>query len=165
MRRHVGFAALSALIALTPALAHARGYGGKGGSVMTPFGPVYNTSSPEWKMSGGNPMVYEQIMEQKMMMMQQQAMQKQQQLLLKQQQQKKGPGATVPGTGAGAASGMLTTLPRTKKKRRTYMGSHVVSPANAVTGAKVDATKGATKTDATTKAAPIVDAAKTPAKP
>ena len=50
-----------------------RGYG-RGGVVQGPDGPLYDTRSPEWRMSGGNIFVYQQIMEQKMLLRQQQMM-------------------------------------------------------------------------------------------
>jgi len=60
---------------------------GRSGPAMTPYGPMTNpTQSPEWRQAGGNPMIYEQIMMQKMMAAQQKEMQKQYQALQKQQQ-------------------------------------------------------------------------------
>jgi len=62
--------ALLALAVLVPTSAYAqRGFGrSHRGPAMTAFGPVYNpTMSPEWRMAGGNPVVYEQIMHMKMM--------------------------------------------------------------------------------------------------
>jgi len=53
---------------------------------MTPFGPVTNpTQTSEWRQAGGNPMIYEQIMTQKMMAAQQKAQNQQYQAMLKQQ--------------------------------------------------------------------------------
>jgi hypothetical protein len=60
---------------------------GRSGPAMTPYGPVSNpTQSPEWRQAGGNPMIYEQIMMQKMMAAEQKQMQQQYQALQKQQQ-------------------------------------------------------------------------------
>src|SRR6266436_3231395 len=90
VRKFAGLVALAAVIVLAPSLALARGgYGGKGGAVMTPFGPLYDTRAPEWKQSGGNIIIYQQLMEQKMMMQQQQLMLKQQQQMMKLNQQNK----------------------------------------------------------------------------
>lgn len=60
---------------------------GRGGPAMTPYGPMANpTQSPEWRQAGGNPMIYQQLIEQKMMVAQQKAMQQQYQAMQKQQQ-------------------------------------------------------------------------------
>ncbi len=57
------------------------------GPAMTPYGPMTNpTQSAEWRQAGGNPMIYEQIMEQKMMQAQEKAMQQEYQAMQKQQQ-------------------------------------------------------------------------------
>src|SRR6478735_6430623 len=54
---------------------------------MTPFGPVYNpTQSAEWRQAGGNPEIYNQILQQKMMAAQQKAMEAEYKAALKQQQ-------------------------------------------------------------------------------
>ena len=106
---------------------------------MTPFGPAYNTGSPEWKQSGGNIFVYQQLMEQKMFAQQQQLMLKQQQQMLKMQQQQKGK-TPAPST----LSTPLTTLPRKKKKRRTYDPTHpVTSQAIKADAAQAEAKKTA----------------------
>ena len=110
---------------------------------MTPFGPVYNTNSPEWRQAGGNPIVYQQIMEQKMMMQQQQMYMKQQQLYMKQQQQaakgqNKNQGLNGPAATNSAAANPFTTLPRKKKKRRAYDPTHPVT-SGAAASAKTDA--------------------------
>src|SRR3954470_18843881 len=82
-------------LALFPCSTQAQGR--RAGIVQSPFGPLYDTRSPEWRMAGGDIMLYQQIMEQKMMLRQQQLFMKQQQLLMKQQKSaKKG---TQPGTG------------------------------------------------------------------
>lgn len=52
---------------------------------MSGEGPVFNPAlSPEWRQAGGNPMLFEQLMEQKMMMAQQKAMAEQQKAIQKQ---------------------------------------------------------------------------------
>jgi len=49
--------------------------GSRRGPAMTPYGQVYNpTQSPEWRQAGGNPIIYNQIIEQKLMAAQQKAM-------------------------------------------------------------------------------------------
>lgn len=153
MRKHVGLAILLASIVLTPSLARARGYGGSTGTVMGPYGPLYNTGSPEWKASGGNVILYEQIMEQKMMMQQQQMWVKQQQMWAKQQQQQAKKGPTANNGGGFYTPTASQPVPRKKKKRRTYDPTHPVTSSAA---AKADATKGASPT----KAATTVSAAK-----
>lgn len=128
MARRISIFAVAAVVALTASnLANARGP--RTGTVMTPFGPVYNTGSAEWKMAGGNPLLYQEIMEQKAMMRQQQLLIKQQQQLMKAQNGKKAAGSGVP------------TLPPTtpvrhrKKKRRTYDPTHPVTSSTSA-GAK-----------------------------
>jgi len=60
---------------------------GRGGVVYGPDGPLYDTRSPEWRMSGGNIFVYQQLMDQKMLLRQQQMVMRQQQRMMKQAQQ------------------------------------------------------------------------------
>jgi hypothetical protein len=85
---------LATALALSPEVVHAQGR--RGGMVVTPFGPLYNTRSPEWRMSGGDIFLYQQIMEQKMLMRRQQLLLKQQQMLLRQQQKgKPQPGSSI----------------------------------------------------------------------
>jgi len=79
----IGLLALLVSSALIPGVAVARGYRG-GGRIYTPFGSA-NMNSPEWRQSGGNIMVYQQIMMQKQMLLQQRAMMRQQQEFLRQQ--------------------------------------------------------------------------------
>jgi hypothetical protein len=87
VNRSIGVLALVAILAALPTTARAqRGYRNSG-PAMTPYGPMYNpTQSPEWRQSGGNPYVYQQLMQQKAMMYQQKAMQQQYQAMQKQQQ-------------------------------------------------------------------------------
>jgi len=82
--KRVGLLALIAASTFIPGVADARGYRGGGGTVTTQFGSA-NMNSPEWKQSGGDFRVYQQIMEQKQMMLQQRAIMKQQEAYLKQQ--------------------------------------------------------------------------------
>jgi len=73
--------AVIAVPLLVPSLTLARGYGRSSGRnsgmVYTQFGPM-NTRSPEYQMSGGNPAVYQQLVQQRMMMQQQQMLMQQQ---------------------------------------------------------------------------------------
>ena len=89
-RRRGAFAAVLTLLALSatesPAWAQGRARHASPW-IQTPNGPVYNPAlSPEWRQSGGNPMVYQQMMQQRMMRLQQQNMTKQYQEMQKQQQ-------------------------------------------------------------------------------
>ena len=114
MRKSAGLIVLvGSVLAMTSGAAEAGGR--RGGPVMTPFGELYNTNSPEWRASGGNPLVYQQLVEQKMLMRQQQQELKQQQLMQK-QMQKGAKGKSVTSSGGLPAS----TSP-VKKKRRTYV--------------------------------------------
>lgn len=95
--------------------------------IQTPYG-MANTNSPEWRAAGGNPIVYGELMEQKMQMLQEQEYMRQQMLWEKQQQQakKKGTGSTTGSLNSGntpafPSTGTLTTLPAVKKKKRTYV--------------------------------------------
>ncbi len=86
MNRHL--VALAALVALAgmPGEAQAQR---RGGSVITPYGELYDTRSPEYRQSGGNPYRLQELLEQKEMRQQYQAMQqmqKQQQAYQKQVQ-------------------------------------------------------------------------------
>ncbi len=103
MKRFWGFVLLMGLlVAANPAQGRGRGRG-RSGPAMTPYGPVVNpTSTPEWRQAGGNPMIYEAIMEQKaaaarQKLMQQQAaaMQKQRQAFEKWAKAKKDKGQSV----------------------------------------------------------------------
>ena len=93
MKRVLGIALVLALV-VAPRDAQAQRRGGRSGVAMTPYGPVTNpTSTPEWRQAGGNPIVYQAIMDQKaaiarekLMQQQAQAMQRQQQAARKQQQ-------------------------------------------------------------------------------
>ena len=72
---------------------------GRGGVVQGPDGPLYDTRSPEWRMSGGNIFVYQQLMEEKMLLRQQQMMLKQQQMMTRQMQQNARKGSRSGGYG------------------------------------------------------------------
>lgn len=56
-------------------------------TVVTPYGAYQNpTSSAEWRQAGGNPAMYQQLMQRKMAMYQQQVMTRQYEAMKKQQQ-------------------------------------------------------------------------------
>ena len=107
--RRIGPLALLVAAVLVPSVANARGNRG-GGIIRTPYGSA-NVNSPEWKRSGGDFRVYQQIMQQKQMMLQQKALKKQREAFLK--QQKKGKDAQSSSTGAGRPA----LAPRSRKKR------------------------------------------------
>jgi hypothetical protein len=97
---------------------------GRSGVVQGPNGPLYDTRSPEWRMSGGNIFVYEQLMEQKMMLQQQKLMMRQQQMQMRQMQQaaRKGAGraaapAAIRQNGAVANDQQGGTLPPRRKRK------------------------------------------------
>ena len=73
---------------------------------MGPNGPLYDTRSPEWRMSGGDIFYYQQLMQQKYMMQQQKYMMQQMQKAAQlQKAQGKGKGKTNPnGFGQPGAS-------------------------------------------------------------
>ncbi len=109
--RRIGLLALLVAAVLVPSVTNAQGHRG-GGTIRTPYGSA-NINSPEWKQSGGNFRVYEQIMQQKQMMLQQRAMMKQREAFLK--QQKKGE-YVQPSTPVAARPAVA---PKTRKKRPT----------------------------------------------
>jgi hypothetical protein len=94
----------------------------RGGIVRTPYGSA-NMRSPEWKQSGGDFRVYQQIVHQKQMMLQQKAMIKQQQAILRQQKKAESapPSSPVATRPAPAA--------KTKKKRSTRKADPATVPA------------------------------------
>src|SRR5437763_10208444 len=94
MKSKFGICCFAGLLVLVPCTAQAQGR--RSGVVQSPFGPLYDTRSPEWRMAGGDMMLYEQIMEQRMMLREQQMWMKQQQMMLKQQKNAK------TGTRSGA---------------------------------------------------------------
>jgi hypothetical protein len=59
----------------------------RGGVVWGPDGPLYDTRSPEWRMSGGNIFVYQELMRQKLLLQQQKLRLRQQQLVARQMRQ------------------------------------------------------------------------------
>lgn len=103
---------------------------------MGPNGPLYDTRSAEWQMSGGNIFAYQELMQQKMMMQQQKYMMQQMQQMQKaaqlQKNQAKGKGKTNAGTlgqpgasnfnSAGSAAGFYDPYaePVNHYRRKTY---------------------------------------------
>jgi hypothetical protein len=144
--KHGGFLALAAVIFLTPSLAHAqRG----GGMVVGGDGTMYDTRSPEWKASGGNIFVYQQIMQQKMFNQQQQMFYKQQQQMLNAQRGK----TAAPTQSTPSVNVNLSLSKKKKKKPRSYIPTGEVASKPATEKDTKSATsKPATeKADATTK--------------
>jgi len=100
-------------------------------------------------MAGGDMMLYQQIMEQKMMLRQQQLFMKQQQLLMTQQKSaKKG---TQPGTGlnaaqaAGFGNNQQPSLTPTYRRKSRVRGTTAAGTSNSV------AKRGSAKTSAAVK--------------
>ncbi|WP_254054061.1 hypothetical protein [Singulisphaera sp. GP187] len=149
--RRFGLLAVLALFAMVPSLAMARGYGRSGGTINTPFGSM-NTNSPEYKMAGGNPYVYQELMEEKMLMQQQMMMLKQQQQYMKQMQKNaknnKGNTNLQPVT---PVSTVTSLAPRKKKKKKSVTAvksaftTATSSNATSTAGAKASSASAATK--------------------
>ena len=127
------------LLLVVPSTSQAQwGRYGRSGVVQGPDGVLYNTRSPEWRMSGGNIFVYEQLVEQKMMQ-QQRLMMRQQQMQMRQMQQatRKRAGraaaqAAIRQNGAGADDQQGGALPP-RRERKT--------PATAGINASADSTR------------------------
>ncbi len=130
---------------------------------ITPFGPMYDLNT--MKQAGGNPMAYEQLMEQKMMLQQQQMMMRQQQAMMQQAQRaqaqakKKTADGTTPGVNTPNAPGFnvpgnsanvfLGPMPRRKTRKR---------PAPTFKSSTAKATTAPATTD--TPTTPAADPAK-----
>jgi hypothetical protein len=135
-----------------PSMSHAQGgrYG-RSGVVYGPDGALYNTRSPEWRMSGGNIFVYQQLMEQKMMLQQQRLMMRQQiqqQKLMRQRQQgvrndagRDGAEAAINQNGAGANNLQNGNL--SARRRRKAPGTAGANAPAAATRRQVGATTNA----------------------
>lgn len=106
MRNTLIFALLCGLVLMTTSTAHAqRGRGrGRGGVVMGPDGPLYDTRSPEWRMSGGNIFVYQELMEEKMELAQEKYMLQQMQQAAKLQKAQSRNKSKAKGQGPAGAS-------------------------------------------------------------
>jgi len=75
---------------------------------MGPDGPLYDTRSPEWRMSGGNIFLYQELMEEKMELEQEQSMLRQMQQAARQQ---KGQVKAKSGKPGQAGASKLTPPP------------------------------------------------------
>ena len=111
MRIAIRLALLCGLVLASVSAAEARGRGPRGGVVMGPNGPLYDTRSPEWQMSGGDMNAYQAIMQQKMMMQQQKYMMQQMQQMQKaaqlQKNQANGKGKSKTNAGVFGQPGTL----------------------------------------------------------
>ena len=134
-------------LALFPCSTQAQGR--RAGIVQSPFGPLYDTRSPEWRMAGGDMMLYQQIMEQKMMLRQQQMFMKQQQLLMK--QQKSGKKGTQPGAGLNAAQAAGFGNNLQPSLTPTYRRKSRTRSTTAAGTSKSVAKRGSAKTATATK--------------
>lgn len=114
---------------------------------MTPFGPLYNTGSAEFKASGGNPMMLDELMQESAYRQQQQMWMKQQQqmLQLQKQQNKNGGLNSPPNTNSQALPG-LAPIRKTRKKRRTYDPTHPVTAPAPKNDEKTDSVKAKAET-------------------
>jgi hypothetical protein len=134
-RRLISWGLVALAVAGLSTTAHAQRYGRTYGPAMTPFGPVYNPAlSPEWRQAGGNPIIYEQIMQQKALIQQQKLMMQQQQAYNKYQQelakQKKANGNTTTGTTSGdQPQAFSTTLTPPRRKTSTKKSATSSSPS------------------------------------
>jgi len=153
MRNAIRLALLCGLVLASVSTAEALGRGVRGGVVMGPNGPLYDTRSAEWRMSGGDINAYQAIMQQKMMMQQQKMMMQQMQQMQKAaDQQKKNqangkgkgkantpgqPGSlnlTSPGTGAGGLNSPYAQ-PVNHYRRKTYNHGRVYPNFKSKAGA------------------------------
>jgi hypothetical protein len=131
------------VVFLVPSRAHAQRYG-RGGVVMGPDGPLYDTRTPEWRASGGNLFIYQQLMQEKMMMQQQQQMLKYQQQLAKQNKNK--PNMTTPGTTASTDVNLSLRNVAKKKKKKTVLRPSTTTTAPAPAPAPASKDKSETTT-------------------
>ncbi|WP_422925880.1 hypothetical protein [Singulisphaera sp. PoT] len=118
MARNTLILAVAVLVATTLAsgTAEARGYGRYGGVANTPFGTI-NMNSPEWRASGGNMFMYQQLMEEKMMLQEQQMMMKQQQQYMQMMQKQAKQQKNQPKSQDTSPFNNVTSLTSTKKKK------------------------------------------------
>jgi hypothetical protein len=150
MKSKPGLVYLAGLLTLALFPCSTQAQGRRAGIVQSPFGPLYDTRSPEWRMAGGDMMLYQQIMEQKMMLRQQQMFMKQQQLLMK--QQKSGQKGTQPGAGLNAAqaAGFGNNVQQ-PSLTPTYRRKSRVRGTAAAGKSKSAAQRGSAKTSAAVK--------------
>jgi hypothetical protein len=143
--RRFGLAVVLGLMVM-PSMAHAQR--GRNMPAMTPYGPVYNpTQTPEWRQSGGNYEVWQQIMMQKMAAQEQAAFQKQ--LADYQKWAKANPAAAKALQEANNAQVGLANVPppRKKKKPTLKQSTDATAKADPKAATKGAAAKTAVKTD------------------
>lgn len=163
--RYVLCCVIGMLLLAVPCTSRAQGRRyGRSGVVQGPDGPLYDTRSPEWRMSGGNLFVYEQIMEEKMMLQQQKLMMRQQQQMLRQTRQaarKKAQRAAEPAAirqnGAGANDTQSGTLParRRKKSLTTPRANAPAASSQKKSGATSTPASAPSSKPSTTSSAPL----------
>jgi len=121
MQNAIRFALLCGLVLASVSTAEAAGRGARGGVVMGPDGPLYDTRSAEWKMSGGDINAYQAIMQQKMMMQQQKYMMQQMQQMQKAAQlQKNGKGKTNTTGAAGFSNPFAAPVNHYRRKKYNH---------------------------------------------
>ena len=148
MKPAIVLACLFGVLATLPPSAQAqwRRYG-RGGVVQGPDGPLYDTRSPEWRMSGGNIFVYQQLMEEKLALRQQQIMARQNQLMIRQNQQKARKGSrSGPSANAGKKNGFAAAEKQaadTQPARRSKKSKAATAQASAVKASQAPASPAA----------------------
>lgn len=117
---------------------------GRGGSVKTPFGELYNTNSAEFRASGGNIFLMQELQQQKMMQQQQQLWLKQQAQMAKLKNGKTGV-TSLPGNTFGQnANGFSTRIAPPRQKKRKANVTNPTKTARAAAAAKREAPVGKT---------------------
>lgn len=153
MNRRVAVLAFTVAVVLLPAGVFGQRWGRYGNTPpMSPYGPLYDPTT--WRQAGYNPIVYQQLMEQKMIMAQQKAMLKQQQMLQKMQQQnaKNKNGNSTNNNqlnfmpGAGNPTQPFLGQPRAARKKRHIRKTPAT--ASTATAKKKDAAKNSKPADA-----------------
>ena len=117
---------------------------GRAGVVMGPDGMLYNTRSAEWRMSGGNPAVYQQLMQQKLMLRQQRLMRQQQRLMNQTRRTRRNAvrkGSAVNPTAGGIDDQNATAAQRSRKRARAAAAAGA-APANAGDGTSAKRASG-----------------------
>jgi hypothetical protein len=142
MIRRLGALALLSMFAMAPALVEAAG--ARGGMVVSPFGPLYDTNSPEYRAAGGNLEVYQMLMEQKAMMQyQQQMMKMQQQYQQMMKNQQNNPQMNSSNMYKNAYPTPPAVTSKKKKRKTTTTSTSTTSTSSASKTAK-PAAKGKT---------------------
>jgi hypothetical protein len=136
--------AFAALIAFPSTSRAQYGRHGRAGVVMGPDGMLYNTRSPEWRMSGGNPAVYQQLVQQKLLLRQQRLMRQQQRLMNQTRRTTRNAvrrGSAV-NPAAGGIAGQNATAARQSRKKARAAAAAGAAPANAGNGTSVKGASG-----------------------